>query len=53
MALLAEKPTTAPPDPPAPYRRSWRERINPRYVTLAVAAIAVAYLALVPVGTML
>lgn len=53
MALLAEKPTTAPPDQPAPYRRRWRERIDPRYVTLAVAALAVAYLALVPVGTML
>jgi iron(III) transport system permease protein len=53
MALLAEKPITAPPDRPAPGRRSWRERIDPRYVTLAVAAIAVAYLALVPVGTML
>jgi iron(III) transport system permease protein len=53
MALLAEKRTTAPPDRPTPGRRSWRERIDPRYVTLAVAAIAVAYLALVPVGTML
>jgi iron(III) transport system permease protein len=54
MALLAQQPTTAPPpDPPAPYRRGWRDRLNPRYITLAVAAIAVAYLALVPVGTML
>jgi iron(III) transport system permease protein len=53
MALLAEKPTQAPPGQHAPFRRGWRERINPRYVTLAVAALAVAYLALVPVGTML
>jgi iron(III) transport system permease protein len=43
---LADKAATAP-------RVSWRTRVNPRYVTLAVAAVAVAYLALVPVGTML
>jgi len=54
MALLARQPTTAPPPgQPAPYRRRWRDRLNPRYITLAVAALAVAYLALVPVGTML
>lgn len=35
--------------PPA---RSWRDWLQPRYVTLAVAALAVAYLALVPVVTM-
>lgn len=53
MALLAEQPTKEAPPQPAPVRRTWRERIDPRYVTLAVAALAVAYLALVPVGTML
>jgi iron(III) transport system permease protein len=51
MTLLADKPVSAPPAPPPP-RRTWRERIEPRYITLAVAAIAVAYLALVPAGTM-
>jgi iron(III) transport system permease protein len=33
--------------------RSWRSLLQPRYLTLAIAAIAVAYLALVPVGTMI
>ena len=51
MALLAHEPITEPPA--APPRRRWRDRLDPRYLTLAVAAIAVAYLALVPVGTML
>jgi iron(III) transport system permease protein len=53
MALLAEQPTQAAPGQHAPRRRRWRERLDPRYITLAVAAVAVAYLALVPVGTML
>jgi iron(III) transport system permease protein len=56
MTLLAERPAERPPDT-APVRRrrarTWRDLIQPRYLTLAVAAIAVAYLALVPVGTML
>lgn len=54
MTLLAAedaRAAAAPPDPPA--RRTWRERLQPRYLTLGLAAIAVAYLALVPVGTML
>lgn len=33
--------------------RSWRELADPRRITLAVASLVVAYLALVPVGTML
>jgi iron(III) transport system permease protein len=52
MTLLADKPEISARSDVEP-RRSWRERIDPRYVTLAVAAVAVAYLALVPVGTML
>jgi iron(III) transport system permease protein len=54
MALLADKPTaTATVAPPLlRRRRTWRDFVQPRYITLAVAAIAVAYLALVPVGTM-
>jgi len=51
MALLVDKPITTPEIKPSP-RRSWRDRIEPRYITLAVAAVAVAYLALVPAGTM-
>jgi iron(III) transport system permease protein len=54
MALLAEQHTQqADPGQHAPYRRRWRDRLDPRYITLGVAALAVAYLALVPVGTML
>ncbi len=34
-------------------RRNWRNLLDPRYLILAVAGLAVAYLALVPVGTML
>src|SRR5262245_33154540 len=54
MALLADKPVTTPvvelqPRP----RRTWRDLVEPRYITLTIAALAVAYLALVPVGTML
>ncbi|HWC78657.1 MAG TPA: iron ABC transporter permease [Pseudonocardiaceae bacterium] len=50
MAVLTELPEPAAP-PPAPPKR--RLRIEPRYLVLAVAAVIVAYLALVPVGTML
>ena len=50
MTLLVQRSSVEAP-PPMP-RRSWRERIEPRYITLAVAAVAVAYLALVPIGTM-
>jgi iron(III) transport system permease protein len=49
----------APEQPPAPPRPpwwqrlgQWARRIEPRYLVLALAALIVAYLALVPVGTM-
>jgi iron(III) transport system permease protein len=50
MTLLADQPVTA--TPPRPRRRTWRDLVEPRYITLAIASLAVAYLALVPVGTM-
>jgi iron(III) transport system permease protein len=57
MTLLADKPVSPPPaesSAPRPRRRgSLRALLEPRYLTLAVAALAVAYLALVPIGTML
>jgi iron(III) transport system permease protein len=55
MATLLDNPpprTNATP-PPAKGRRDWRRLVNGRYLTLAVASIVVAYLALVPVCTML
>lgn len=54
MTLLADG-SAAPPLPAAPRRRrfAWRDLLEPRRITLAVAGLAVAYLALVPVGTML
>jgi iron(III) transport system permease protein len=54
MTLLADKPVS-PPEAPVRSRspRLWRRLLDPRYITLAVAALAVAYLALVPIGTML
>jgi iron(III) transport system permease protein len=52
--LLDKPPAPAPAEQPAPRRRrSLRDFLDARYITLAVAAIAVAYLALVPMGTML
>jgi iron(III) transport system permease protein len=56
MTLLADPPVPSPPEAPATearHRRSWRDFLDARYITLAVAALAVAYLALVPIGTML
>jgi iron(III) transport system permease protein len=47
MVILSEPPPLV--DVRAPRRR----RFEPRYVVLAVAAVIVAYLAIVPVGTML
>jgi iron(III) transport system permease protein len=52
MTLLADNQIPAPVAR-SRRRRSWRDFIEPRYITLAVAALAVAYLALVPIGTML
>jgi iron(III) transport system permease protein len=61
--LLAshDQPADQPAEPdtvPAPrargrFRERLSERFEPRYVTLAVAALVVAYLAVVPIGTML
>jgi iron(III) transport system permease protein len=50
MTLTAEK-TLAPPRKHA--RRTWRELLDPRYITLGITGLVVAYLALVPIGTML
>ena len=51
MTLLAERKS---PDLPVPrHRRRPIIRFEPRYVILAIAAIIVAYLALVPMATML
>jgi iron(III) transport system permease protein len=49
VTLLAEKPVEERATRPE-RRRNWLE---PRYLALIIAAVAVAYLALVPVGTML
>jgi iron(III) transport system permease protein len=50
MTLTADKrvPLSRPRS-----RVNWRNLADPRYLTLTVAGLAVAYLALVPVGTML
>src|SRR5436190_21138390 len=53
MTLLADRPVSPPEEPATRVRRSWRDVIEPRHITLAVAALAVAYLALVPIGTMI
>jgi iron(III) transport system permease protein len=52
MALLAKERIPVPAARPR-VRRRWYELVEPRYLTLGLAALAVAYLALVPVGTML
>lgn len=54
MTTVADAPEATSAQPPTPRaRRRRRWRVEPRYVILAVAAVIVAYLALVPVGTML
>src|SRR5258708_4152845 len=50
MTLLADKQVPAPAAR-SRQRRSWRELVEPRYITLAVAALVVAYLALALLGT--
>jgi iron(III) transport system permease protein len=51
VTLLADKPVTEPAaDAP---RSRWRISLGPRHLVLVLAAIAVAYIALVPVGTMI
>ena len=55
MALTLESPprTEDRASPPKRKRLDWRRFANGRYATLAVASVVVAYLALVPVCTML
>jgi iron(III) transport system permease protein len=54
MALqLDTQPRTDPSPAPADARLGWRRLVNGRYLTLALASVVVAYLALVPVCTML
>jgi iron(III) transport system permease protein len=54
MATLTELPSPSGEAHDAAPRRRWRfGRIEPRYLILFGAAIVVAYLALVPVGTMI
>jgi iron(III) transport system permease protein len=54
MATLFDSPTRqdATP-PPRTFGGKWRRLLNGRYLALAIASIVVAYLALVPVCTML
>jgi iron(III) transport system permease protein len=53
MAILLDTPPRleATPPPQSP-RLGWRRFVNGRYITLTLASILVAYLALVPVCTM-
>lgn len=53
MSVVEDAPKALPSPPSAPEpapRRRWR--VEPRYLILGLAALVVAYLALVPVGTM-
>lgn len=53
MATLLDTPPSAKQDtPPVGRGGGWRRCLNGRYLTLTVASIVVAYLALVPVCTM-
>jgi iron(III) transport system permease protein len=53
MATLFETPTRQTATPPSrPLGGGWRQLINGRYLTMAIASVVVAYLALVPVCTM-
>jgi len=53
MATLFDTPTRQSATPPSrPLGGGWRQLINGRYLAMAVASIVVAYLALVPVSTM-
>ena len=53
MATLFETPTRQNATPPSrPLGGGWRQLINGRYLTMAIASLVVAYLALVPVCTM-
>jgi iron(III) transport system permease protein len=53
MATLFDTPARQAATPPSrPLGGGWRRLINGRYLTMAVASVVVAYLALVPVSTM-
>jgi iron(III) transport system permease protein len=53
MTVVTDAPEATPAPPPAPPTRHRRRlRVEPRYLILAVAAVIVAYLAIVPLGTM-
>ncbi|HEY7279880.1 MAG TPA: iron ABC transporter permease [Trebonia sp.] len=53
MATLFDTPTRQDATPPSrPLGGGWRQLINGRYLAMAIASIVVAYLALVPVSTM-
>src|ERR1700748_3150630 len=53
MATLFDTPARHTATPPSrPLGGGWRQLINVRYLTMAVASVVVAYLALVPVCTM-
>lgn len=53
MAVLLDTPPRSEATPPAPTARlGWRRFVNGRYITLTIASLLVAYLALVPVCTM-
>jgi iron(III) transport system permease protein len=53
MAVLLDKTPRTDATPPGRRRVGWRSFLNGRYLTLAAASVVVAYLALVPVCTML
>ena len=53
MATLFETPTRQDATPPSrPLGGGWRQLISGRYLTMGIASVVVAYLALVPVCTM-
>lgn len=53
MAMLLDKTPRTDANPPGLSRVGWRRLLNGRYIALAAASIIVAYLALVPVCTMI
>jgi iron(III) transport system permease protein len=53
MAMLLDKTPRTSANPPGLSRVGWRRFLNGRYIALAAASIIVAYLALVPVCTMI
>ena len=53
MTTLSDSPTRADTSPSRTHGGGWRRLLTGRYLAMAVAVIVVAYLALVPVVTML